>query len=293
MKKLLLWSAFCLGATPALQAALLNEAVLAFPVQTYSLEYDALNNLRALPNYRNLRQQYSGEGLQKAQKDLLELGISEDQLSEVVTAAGANGFFGMLAGTFQTPNSTEAAKHGLSKTVLEDGGVFCAQDGYCFLFLKAEQGRAFFGPAAQIKAISDVRQGRAQSLRSNATVMNLVNRMEPNAPVFGIAPGREIGQWIGDAVPSAIASRFNFTSLFSSVESFGYSVKIDSKAHVGLNLLCTSDEAGTMIGDTLGAASGLQRAAALAAGSGAMPFEKMVVRSSGRLVAVNLDAPIQ
>jgi hypothetical protein len=48
---------------------------------------------------------------------------------------------------------------------------------------------------------------RTPSLRANATFMNLVGRMEPHAPVFRIAPGSEIGQWIGDSVPPAMSSR--------------------------------------------------------------------------------------
>ena len=294
MKKSVPLAAFCCLLASALHAELLPEAVLAFPVQTTALEYDALSNLRSLPNYRDLRKQYSAESLQRAQKDLLMLGISEDQLSEVVTAAGPNGFFGLLAGSFHaTAAAKEAVKHGMTQSALEDGPVFCAADGFCFLFPTGEVGRAVFGTLNQLHAISDVRQGRAQSLRGNTTFMELVNRMEPHSPVFGIAPGSEIGEWIGSSVPQAISSRLDLTRLFSSIEVFGYSVKLDSKAHVGLNLFCTSEQAGTILKDALSLASGMQHAAAMAAGSSALPFDKMVVSSAGRMVAVNLDAPIQ
>jgi len=280
--------------TGALHAELLSEAVLAFPAQTTSLEYDSLSALRALPNYRTLRKQYSGEGLQRAQKDLLSLGISEDQLSEVVTAAGANGFFGLLAGGFRAAAAAkEAVRHGMAQTALEEGAVFCAADGFCFLLPMGEEGRVFFGTLAQLRALSDVRQARAPSLRSNATFLNLIGRMEPHAPVFGIAPGSEIGQWIGDSIPPAMSSRVDFSRLFSGIESFGYSVKLDSKAHVALNLFCTSEQAATLLRDTLSAASGIERAAAMAAGSTALPFNNMLVSSAGRMVTANLDAPIQ
>jgi hypothetical protein len=280
--------------TAALHAELLLEAVPAFPAQTTSLEYDALSTLRALPNYRTLRKQYSGEGLQRAQKDLLLLGVSEDQLSEIVTAAGPNGFFGLLAGGFRAaPAAKEAARHGMTQSALEDGAVFCAADGFCFLLPGGEEGRIFFGTLAQLRAISDVRQGRAPSLRANATFMNLIGRMEPHAPVFGIAPGTEIGQWIGDSIPPAMSSRIDVSRLFSGIENFGYSVKLDSKAHVALNLFCTSEQTAALLKDTLSTASGLERAAALAAGSAALPFNNLSVSAAGRMVSVNLDAPIQ
>ena len=280
--------------TGALQAELLPEAVPAFPAQTTSLEYDALSTLRALPNYRSLRKQYSGEGLQHAQKDLMALGISEDQLSEVVTAAGSNGFFGLLAGSFHAAAAAkEAAKHNMAQSALDDGPVFCAADGFCFLLPNGEEGRVFFGTLAQLRTISDVRQGRASSLRANPTFMNLIGRMESHAPVFGIAPGSEIGQWIGDSIPPAMSSRIDVSRLFSGIEDFAYSVRLDSKAHVALSLFCTSEQSAGLLRDALSAASGLERAAAVASGSASMPFNNMTVSSSGRIVAVNLDAPIQ
>ena len=278
---------------PEASPLLLQEAVAAFPAHTTSLEYDALSKLRRLPDYRNLRKQYSGGGLQQAQQDLAALGVSEEQLSEVVTASGANGFFGLLAGNFQIAAvSREAARHGLMQSDLAEGPAFCAKGRTCFLFLTQEEGRAFFGTIEQMRAISDVRQGRAASIQSNATFMYLKDRMLPESPVFGFAPGREISDWIGGSIPPAISSRLDLARLFSNIQTFGYSVKLDSKAHLDLSLVCTSDQAGTVLRDALSAASGLERAAAMAAGSAAMPFNNLAVTSNGRVVAVNLDAPL-
>lgn len=276
-----------------LHAGLLPEAVLAFPAQTTVLEYDSLSTLRASPKYQELRKQYSAESLQRAQKDLLLLGIAEDQITEVVMAGGPNGFFGLLAGSFRTTPAPEAVKQGMTSSVLEKQPIFCAKDGLCFLFPTREGGRVFFGASAQLRAISDVMQGRAPSLRSNAIFTDLIGRMEPNAPVLGVAPGSEIGLWAGDSIPTALSSRLDLTKIFSSIESFGYSVTLDSNAHVGLSLFCSSEQSAAVIRTTLTAASGLQRAAASAAGAGSLPFNKMVVTSAGRLVAVKLDAPIR
>lgn len=282
------------ASTIVMQAQLLPEAAAAFPASTSSLEYDALSKLRLLPSYRNLRKQYSGEGLQHAQKDLSLLGVTEDQLTEVVTASGPNGFFGLLAGNFHSDAMTkEAAKHGVAQTALEDGPAFCSKDGICFLTLTQEDGHAFFGTIEQLRAVSDVRQGRAPSLDTNATFVDLKSRMDQQSPVFGFAPGREISEWIGGSIPQPIASRLDLTRLFSGIQTFGYSVKLDSKAHVALSIICGSEQAGTLLRDALSAASGLERAAAAAAGPSALPFDNMAVRSSGRLVDVSLDAPLQ
>jgi hypothetical protein len=283
----LLWVAAAVSS-----AQLLTEAAAAFPEKTTSLEYDGLSRLRSLPNYSSLRKQYSGEGLQRVQKDLLLIGISENQLTEVVTAAGSNGFFGMMAGNFHTATiAKEAARHGIPPGALEDGPLFCGSEGTCVLLLSKEEGRGFFGTKDQLKAISDVRQGRAPSLANNPTFAYLNNRFDQQSPVLGFAPGREISEWIGTSMPSAISASLDLPRLFSGIETFGYSVKLDSKAHVGLNLICSSEQAGSLLKNALSAASGLARAAAVAGGS--MPFDNMAVESSGRLVAVNLDAPFQ
>jgi len=295
MRKVLPVAVFACLAAAQMRAELLPEAIASFPAKTISLEYDALSKLRLLPNYSNLRKQYSGEGLQRVQKDLLLMGISENQLTEVVTASGPNGFFGMLAGNFHAQIvGREALKNGIAQSAaLDDGPVFCSKQGTCLLMVAKAEGHAFFGTQEQLRSISEVRQRRAPSLETNATFVDIANRADRQSPVIGFAPGREIGEWIGGSIPASIAARLDLVNLFSGIETFGYSVKLDSKAHVGLNLICTSEQASTLLRDALTAAGGLERAAAVAAGSAAMPFDNMAVQSSGRLVAVNLDAPFQ
>ena len=131
------------------------------------------------------------------------------------------------------------------------------------------------------------------SLETNPTFADLESRMDRQSPVVGFAPGSEISEWIGSSIPPVISSHLGLNSLFSGIQNFGYSVKLDDKAHVGLNLICSSEQAGTLIKDALSAASGLERAAAAAAGPSSLPFNNMAVQSSGRLVAVSLDAPFQ
>jgi hypothetical protein len=294
MQKLFSLLAFLPLLAGSLHAELLPEAVLAFPAETTVLEYDSLSTLRALPNYQELRKQYSGNSFERVRKDLLLLGIAEDEIAEAVMAAGPNGFFGLLAGSFRTTPAAEAVKQGMTASVLESQPLFCAKDSLCFLFPLREGGRVFFGSSAQVRAVCDVRQGRAASLRSNAVFADLIARMEPHAPVLGIAPGSRIALWAGESIPPALAARLDWTSILSGIETFGYSVNLDRNAHVGLNLFCSSEESATVIRTTLSAVSGLNRAAGAAAGTGPpLPFNNLIATSNGRLVAVKLDAPIR
>jgi hypothetical protein len=298
MKKLFSLSPLFALLAGCVHAELLPEAVLAFPAETTVLEYDSLSTLRALPNYQELRKQYSSAGFERARKDLLALGISEDQVTEAVMATGPNGFFGLLAGTFRASLPTEAVKQGMTAGVLEKQAVFCAEDGMCFLFLTREGGRVLFGTSVQLRAISEVMQGRAPSLLSNGNFSDLIGRMEPHSTVVGVAPGSKILLWAGDGISRALSSSLDLTKISANIESFGYSVTLDGHMHgglnhVGLNLVCRSEQSASLLRTMLAAASGLERAATLVAGAAALPFNKMVVSSTGRLVAVKVDAAMQ
>jgi hypothetical protein len=297
MKKLLSLTAFFYLLAGSVHADLLPEAVLAFPAETTVLEYDSLSTLRALPNYQELRKQYSSAGFERARKHLLALGISEDQVMEAVMATGPNGFFGLLAGTFRTPSAAEAVRQGMTAGVLEKQAVFCAADGMCFLFSTREGGRVLFGTSLQLRAICEVMQRRAPSLRNNANLSDLLGRMEAHSPVVGVAPGSKILLWAGYGISRALSS-LDLTKISADIESFGYSVTFDGTGqaglnHVGLNLVCRSEQSASVLRAMLAAASGLERAAASVAGVRALPFNNMVVSSTGRLVAVKVDAPMQ
>jgi hypothetical protein len=250
-----------------------------------------------LPNYQELRKQYSGASFERTQKDLLALGISEGQIMEAVMATGPNGFFGLLAGTLRTPSAAEAVKQGMTAGVLENQAVFCAEDEMCFLFSTREGGRVLFGTSVQLRAICEVMQGRAPSLRNNAELSELFGRMEAHSPVVGVAPGSKLLLWAGYGVSRALSS-LDLTKISTDIQSFGYSVTFDSNGHaglnhVGLNLVCRSEQSASVLRAVLAAAGGLERAAASVPGVGALPFNNMVVSSAGRLVAVKLDAPMQ
>ena len=296
MKNLLPLTAFFCLLAGSVHADLLPEALLAFPVETTVLEYDSLSTLRALPNYPEVRKQYSGASFERTQKDLSALGISEDQIMEAVMATGPNGFFGLLAGTLRPPSATEAVKQGMTAGVLEKQAVFCAEDGMCFLFSTREGGRVWFGTIVQLRAICDVMLGRAPSLRNNADLSELVGRMEAHTPVIGVAPGSKFLLWAGSGVSRALSS-LNLTNISTDIQSFGYSVTFDGNGHaglnhVGLNLVCRSEQSASVLRALLAAAGGLEHVASLS-GVGALPFNNMVVSSAGRLVAVKLDAPMQ
>jgi len=274
------------------RAQLLPKALETFPANTQSLECDNLAMLRQLPNYRDLRQQYANDSLKRVKDTLLLLGISEDQLSEVVTASGPGGFFGLLSGNFQSATvARKAAAQKFQRTALGTGSAFCSPDNLCVFLAGHNDGNASFATLEQLRAMLAVRQGQAPAVKSNSSFAAILAELDLHAPVVGLAPGSEITQLVKDAVPSELSSRFDLSQWFSKVESLGYSIRIDSSAHLDVRLLCKSEADSRLLSNTLNAAGGLQRMTAFAVGD-SWSFRNLSATPSGRMVALKLDAAL-
>jgi hypothetical protein len=100
----------------------------------------------------------------------------------------------------------QAVKQGLTTSALDDESVFCSKDGVCFLFLTCGKEAASFLGRPQLRAISDVRQGRARSLHANATFTDLINRIEPNSRVFRVAPEAKYDSGLAIALQSSLVA---------------------------------------------------------------------------------------
>jgi hypothetical protein len=285
----LLLFAFYLLVLPLLRADLLSDALQTFPANTQSLEYDHLAVLRQLPNYNDLRKQYTSDALKRVKSTLLQLNISEDQLSEVVTASGPSVFFGLIVGNFNTATSErDAAAHQLTRTALGEGSAFCSQDGVCVLFPNGNNGRAAFGTLDQLRAMNEVREGHAPNVKSKSDFAALLPKMNLTAPIVGLAPGSEIGQLTKNVMPSSI----DLSSWYSAIESFGYSIRTDTQAHLDVQLLCASASKGKLVSDALNAAGVVQRATAALSMGNAIPISNLKASSSGPMVAFRFDAKL-
>lgn len=278
-----------LSSLPFLRADLLSDALQTFPANTQSLEYDNLAVLRRLPDYNELRKKYTSDALKRVKNTLSQVNISEDQLSEVVTAAGPNVFFGLIAGNFNSATAEQqATTHSLTRSELSAGPAFCSQDGTCLLFPKDKNGRAAFGTLAQLRAIADVQEGHAPNIKSNADFAALLAKMDLTTPIVGLAPGSEIGQLTKNVMPPSL----DLSSWYSSVKSFGYSISTDTQAHLSVELLCTSSSRGTLVRNALNAASAVQRMAAAMSMGSAFPVSNLRATASGPMVSFQFDAKL-
>jgi hypothetical protein len=261
MSKLL--TAFIAIGASSLHGQVLAEALLALPASTQSLEYDNLGELRKLPNYAQLRGQYSGAPLRDVRSALSRIGISEDDLQEVVTAAGPGGFYGVVAGMFSRKATLKLA----ARAGVEGDEFLCPNIKVCVVFLG--DSLAGFGSLAQVKDMVETRRGALARLSSNKAFVDLIHMADASAPILGVGATSELERWIDHRL----------SGLLPVIKRFGYSVKLAGTAHVNLTLECESE---------LSAAGLHQVLNALNLAKNKLPFERMEVDSARAFIDLKL-----
>jgi hypothetical protein len=234
---------------------------------------------------------YSGKSLNQAKITLEQVGIPESSLDEVALSSDGTGYSGIVAGTFSARRVQSAAEQKGIRAFLASGvPVICPVSTSCVAFLADSV--AAFGAESLLKIILETRSGTRKPLNVNQPLTSLLATVDRSAPVVGVAPGSELNSWIGDALPRELLSEEGLRTALSGIEMFSYSARFDSKAHVKLALQCHSALQANTLSATLKTVGAMQ-VIGNRMGSSAMPFENLSATASGRIVALQLDAPIQ
>ena len=265
---------------------MIYEALHDFPAKTLSIEYDNLAALRALPNFADLRKRYLGQPLHDLQVAFASAGIAEDQIHEIaigspVPNAGASNTYGVFFGRFNI------APKDMVKAQIGQASVYCLsteKGGLCFMQLDRAIGA--FGTYGRLKSLLDVRQGIAPGIASNQTFAGLLASTQASAPLRGVSDGSQIGNYVKEIVPTQAKDLVDWPKLFSSVSAFAYDIKLDSKAHLGLQLECKSETAASALSQLLHVMGSLQSA------TGGSQIRNFEVESSGTRVTLKLDSEI-
>ena len=274
---------------PQLRAQILAEALSDFPPQTELLEYDNLAQLRALPNYDALKQRFTGKQLERLKTALTKIDLPESAVDEIVMASSPAGFYGLISGTFSGAAITQnAVTKGCAFLTVEDNKILCPTAEMSVLFLT--KSLAAFGTSAEIKRMLEARRGAAPRFSTNLSLVHLLNQTERDAPVRGVSSGSQLTASLVDAMQGGSSLDIDWSRLASNISAFGYSVKLDSKAHVAATLQCKSPATAAILRQTLGALSALQSVAAKAGASA--PFENLQLSSSGIFIGLQMDTPL-
>jgi len=177
-----------------------RESLATFPADTLQLAYLNLAQLRALPEYPQIRRRFLGRQLRDFQEFLRTTGTDPDRdVDEVVLgwrgeAGGISGFFGMAQGNFQ-PDQVQQFFVRYKLPIRDKGGLQLyafgsgeSRDDLFFCFLSPTS--AIFGRRQDLDALFDVRAGARPALDSNSTMVNWEAEIEGSAPQWGITTGK-------------------------------------------------------------------------------------------------------
>jgi hypothetical protein len=277
---------FCTSAL--MHAELLSQALLFFPASTKSLEYENLAQLRKLPDYAKLRQQYSGAALDRAEATFSKLGITEDSIAEAVSTIGSADLYGIVSGSFSGIEARkQAAKTAFRQLTLGNKNVYCSDTEVCVLFL--EDSVAAFGKVEDLKAILRARQGITPRLGEKTPISDLLAKADLHAPVIGIAPGSELNNFIGDDIPGGYLSKANLSKLLATISLFQYSVRLDNKAHLNMNLSCATSLEAAALSQSLSTLNALHSISS----SDTASFDHLAANSSEKLVHLTMDVSLR
>ena len=280
-----------LSLATTLQAGILGDALFSLPSKTEYLEYDNLASLRRLPNYSSLRQEFSGKSLDEARTVLVQLGIDESEVQEIVVAFSSNLFEGLVAGTFSVASASKNPKRNRYAAKLLDTQVFCTGRETCVVFL--EDSVVAFGSVAQLKNMLLTRQGALAGLNSNSSAVRLLNGTDQRAPVRGILFGEQLHAAVAGMFQDWSSLKGEGSRLADTISGLGYSVTFDGKAHVNATIECTSRTTAALLSQTFNGLAALQSfTAPLVSAAANLPFQNVQVSSSGNVMYFRADTQL-
>ena len=290
--RILVVLALVVVANQTLRAEIVSAAMLAFPAKTESVEYDNLYELRRLPNYQALRQRFAGKQLDNAKAALAKLNIGESEVHEIVMGTSPDAFYGVVSGSFSGAVALRTAKRiNVTPLLFEGEQVLCPLGLTCVVFL--EDSLAAFGSIEQLKMMIGVRTGTSPRLGANRNLTYLMNNTQRNAPVRGIVYGSQLSSVLADALQDESGLNLDWKQFSSNISAFGYSVSMDTKAHVVAKLQCKSPATAGVLRQMLGALAGVQSLATkVGKDPDSMPFQNLRVSASGDLVDLTMDTPL-
>jgi len=271
--------------------ALLSEALSLFPETTTSLEYDNLIQLRNLPHYEALREQYSGPVFKRLASLLSKIGLTEANVGQIVNGSNGLSFYGMVQGTFSRTNlMRQKLPSGVRLSAVGSEHALCSDD-LCLLFVS--NSAAAFGSQSDVHAMHDRKEGQSTSFASNPAVIPLLAAADLAAPVIGVGPGTELTSWISNSLASGLAPRLSAVSSLTAVNWFEYSVTLGTKARVNMYLDCSSSLVANTLSASIRSFNALSSlAAGLANKSDSFPFGGVNVQASQNRIHITLEADV-
>lgn len=254
---------------------LVDQVLISFPAETQRVEYARPAELRKLPGYAQMREQFLGVRLSAMDTALSVLGIVEGDIDEAMLAwtprqphrpaaevqdraqtdgsGDEDGKFkelptelaGLLAGRFDRIRVAGfAAAQGLVSIRIHGEDAYCPGQkaaGACLAVLS--ESMAAFGEPAALNRLLMTRLGLHSSLSADRQFTRLINEVNRYAPIWGIATESTVSEWFRGWVPAGGQAPVDWRQAFDAVEAFTYSIEVGEKLKLSASLQAASSEA--------------------------------------------------
>jgi hypothetical protein len=240
----------CLSAAAGPQSSFLSKALAIVPLSSQAFEYDNLAQLRTLPDYPLLRKQYTGTPLEHAKTTFADLGVPENSLREVAIMRNAtHKLCGMVSGMFDLIRvNQQATKLGYSRLSGERHDAYCSGSGTCIEFLN--DSFAIFGSADDLKNISRSQHEATPTIANERLVQNVLAKISSQAQVVGFGRREDLANWIKEEI-CPLCQKLDLSPVLNDIHLFVYSMQLDRKAHVVLDIECESSRTATLLSQGL------------------------------------------
>jgi hypothetical protein len=290
--------AMAVGLPLAASAQTLGERALgAMPPDVVRIEYSSPARLRSLPNYAQLRQRFVGQRLLELEQSFAQLGVREDQISELVLAwriaSGVIQMGGYVAGRFDAREIERSADaRGFAPVAVATRSGYClgaSVNAPCLVIL--DSGFAAFGEHALLESLVAAESGDGARMTADHLLQKLAGEAGPRegAPIWGVAVREAIPDWFQAWLPAQQNLQMDWARAFQGVDALGYSVEAGDRVRLEVKLDCQSAEAASSTRQFLEGLRLFQQLAWENTNPGKPnPFESVELSSSDRRVEMTL-----
>jgi hypothetical protein len=223
-----------------------TTAMSGLPTQTLRVEYSSPSKLRAIPNYQSLRGKFLGPRLQQLASALDQLGISEDDIHDLMIGWEPGDkemdLYGYASGHFDKAQvANRAAAQSFTPTPISGQQAYCLSAGVtgtCVVILEDSLGA--FGPLTSLTTLLEAHTGQAPNLNSDQRFTSLIGDVNKDASIWGIALGGAVGDWFGAWLSSQDNLKLDWGQVFRKVNSLTYSIDAADKVNMDIKLSCTT-----------------------------------------------------
>jgi hypothetical protein len=223
-----------------------TTAMSGLPAQTLRVEYSSPSKLRAVPNYQSLRGRFLGPRLQQLGSALDQIGISEDDIENLMIGWEPGNkemdLYGYASGHFHKAQvANRAAAQSFTPTPISGQQAYCLSAGVtgtCFVILEDSLGA--FGSLSSLTALLEAHAGQAPNLNSDQRFTSLIGDVNKDASIWGIALGGAVGDWFGAWLSSQNNLKLDWGRVFQKVDSLTYSIDAADRVNMDIKLNCAT-----------------------------------------------------